>query len=180
MKKEKEDFNTRIWPDILNFNIHLDSELIKKSNFIFGASTIILVFILNKLVAEGLFKNSFLLNLPFYILLTGTFISSLLSMLVILPKIRLFSKKERRRGDFFYYKNILKFYSREEYYQIIKSLPVNNKKTGRAYADQIYSLANNILPYKFKMLKYAGWTLIFTIFFAIISYLISFFIVSHI
>ena len=96
-------------------------------------------------------------------------------MLVILPRLRIFSKKQREKDEVFYYRNILKFYSRESYYNAIKDLPLNSKKAGRAYSNQIYSLASKIIPYKFKMLKYAGWTLIFTIFLSIISYFISYF-----
>jgi hypothetical protein len=175
MKRVEEEFNIRVWPDILQFSVNLDAQLITKANFIFGASTIILFFVLNKVITLELSKESFLLNSPYFILLIGTFISSLLCMLVILPRLRIFSKKQREKDEVFYYRNILKFYSRESYYNAIKDLPLNSKKAGRAYSNQIYSLASKIIPYKFKMLKYAGWTLIFTIFLSIISYFISYF-----
>jgi len=50
MNEKRVEFNGRIWPTILEFNVNLDSQLISKSNFIFGASTLILIFILNKLI----------------------------------------------------------------------------------------------------------------------------------
>jgi hypothetical protein len=175
-KEEGEPFDGRIWPSILEFNVNIDSQLISKSNFIFGASTLILVFILNLLLSSESLSSSFIHNLPLMILLVGTFISSLLSMLIILPKIRIFSKKERIARDLFYYKNITKFYSRKQYCNALKNLPIDNKRIGEAYANQIYSLAKNIIPFKFKMLKISGWTLILSIFLSIIVYAYIFFI----
>jgi len=92
--------------------------------------------------------------------------------MIILPKLRIFSKKQRIKEDVFYYKNITKFYSRSSYNKALKNLPFDNERIVEAYANQIYSLAENILPYKFKMLKISGWTLIISIFLSIISYLI--------
>lgn len=172
-QKGEAPFDGRIWPSILEFNVNIDAQLISKSNFIFGASTLILVFILNRLINVDL-KNNFVMNIPLIILLVGTFLSSLLALLVILPKLRIFSKKERIREDIFYYKNITKFHSREKYVEYLKDLPIDNKRIGDAYANQIYSLANNIIPYKFKMLKIAGWTLIFSILLSIISFMFTF------
>jgi len=102
--------------------------------------------------------------------------SALLSILIILPKIRLFSTKERVKKDIFYYKNIIKFYSRDEYCKVLSNLPSNNKAIGEAYANQIYSLAKHIIPLKFKMLKISGWVLIISIFLSLVSYLFNLFI----
>ncbi len=176
-KKEKSTFDGRIWLSILDFNVNIDAQLISKSNFIFGASTLILVFILNKLLSVELSNFNIIHNLPFIILLVGSFCASLLSILIILPKIRIFSKKERVKADIFYYKNIVKFYSRKEYYNYLKDLPKDNSRIAKAYANQIYSLAENIIPFKFKILKISGWTLLISIFISIISYFFTSFLV---
>ena len=159
-KKEEAVFDGRIWQTILQFNVDLDSQLTSKANFIFGASTIIFMFVLNKFSSLEFLSESVLTNLPWTILLIGSFASSILSMMVILPKLRIFSKKERFKEDVFYYKNINKFYSRKEYLNYLKDLPLDNKRISEAYANQIYSLSTNILPYKFKMLKISGWFLV--------------------
>lgn len=176
-KKEKKEagFDGRIWPNLLDFNVNIDSQLTSKSNFIFGASTLILIFILSKLITKEDFSSNIFINLPWVILLIGTFLSSLLSIMIVLPKLRIFSKKERIKSDIFYYKNIINFYSREDYYNFLKDLPTDNKRISEAYANQVYSLATNILPYKFKMLKISGWTLVISILLSIISYFFTFF-----
>lgn len=177
-KKEKEDkfFDPRILSTILNFNIDLDKQLISKTNFMFGATTLIAVFILNRLIET----ESSILSLefiPLLILLVGSLIASVISLLVVLPKMRMFSKKERFKQDVFYYKNILKFYSRDDYKKYLSDLPNNRKKVTEAYSNQIYSLANNIIPYKSRMLKISGRVLIISIFLSLFSYvLIDFFI----
>lgn len=174
-KKEESTFDGRIWSNILDFNTNLDSQLTSKANFIFAGSTLILTFILNRLVSIEAF-NFRITVLPFIILLLGSFLSSLISMMVILPKLRIFSKKKRIKEDIFYYKNIIKFYSREDYCNFLSDLPTDNKRIGEAYANQVYSLAKNIIPFKFKMLKISGWVLMVSIFLSAISYLlISFF-----
>ena len=152
-KKEQKHFDGRVWANILDFNVNLDSQLISKSNFIFGASTLILIFVLNQLLSIDTLNSVFIVKLPLIILLLGAFISALLSMLIILPKIRIFSKKDRIKEDIFYYKNISKFYSRKQFNKYLENLPLNNQKIGEAYANQVYSLAIHILPFKFKMLK---------------------------
>ncbi len=174
-QKKESTFDGRIWPIILEFNVNLDAQLISKSNFIFGASTLILIFILNKLTSMGLKEFSAFTHTPLIILLIGSFLSSLLSMMVILPKLRMFSKKERKKEDIFYYKNIMKFYTRKEYIQSLKDLPKDNKRISQAYANQVYSLATHILPFKFKMLKISGWTLILSLFLSLASYFILLF-----
>ena len=171
-KKEEITFDGRIWPVILEFNVNIDSQLTSKANFIFGASTLILLFILNILISDKLPNSGVLRQLPLIILLTGSFLTSLLSITIVLPKLRIFSNKERIKEDIFYYKNILKFYSRKEYVAALRDLPMNNKRIGEAYANQIYSLARNIIPFKFKILKISGWILIISIFFSILSYFI--------
>jgi len=167
---KKSTYDGRVWLAILDFNVNLDSQLTSKSNFIFGASTLIFIFILSKVITEEFIKSNFIINIPWFILIIGSFLASLLSMLVVLPKLRILSKKERIKKDIFYYKNIIKFYSRKSYYKFIKDLPTNNNKIAEAYSNQIYSLANNILPYKFKMLKFSGWTLIISIILSGVSY----------
>lgn len=169
-KKEQKHFDGRVWANILDFNVNLDSQLISKSNFIFGASTLILIFILNQLLSVDSLSSVFIIKLPLIILLIGSFISALLSMFVILPKIRIFSKKDRIKRDIFYYKNITKYYSRKTYQKYLEDLPLDNKRIGDAYANQVYSLAVNILPFKFKMLKISGWALIISIFLSILTY----------
>ncbi len=170
-KKEENTFDGRIWANILDFNVNLDSQLISKANLIFGASTLILVFILNKLtLIENIIFNISLL--PHLILIAGSFLSSLLSVMVILPKLRIFSKKERFKEDIFYYKNIRKYYSRDDYCRFLADLPTDNKRIGEAYANQVYSLATNILPFKFKMLKLSGWSLVISILLSIIFFLL--------
>jgi hypothetical protein len=162
-KKKAEasvQFDGRVWPNILDFNVNLDAQLTSKANFIFGASTLILVFILNKALSEGFSALSPFVRGAWLILLAGSFFSSLLSMMVVLPKIRIFSKKERVKEDIFYYKNIINFYSRNKYVDYLKNLPTDNARIGKAYANQVYSLATHILPYKFMMLKRAGWILV--------------------
>ena len=93
-KKLESSFDGRILPNILDFNVNLDAQLISKSNYIFGASTLILIFILNRFLSIESPEFS-MENLPLIILLTGSFITSLSSISIILPKIRIFSKKER-------------------------------------------------------------------------------------
>ncbi|MDO8669001.1 MAG: DUF5706 domain-containing protein [Candidatus Buchananbacteria bacterium] len=177
-KKEtkKVEFDGRIWPNLLDYNVNMDAQLISKSNFIFGASTLILVFILNKLATPNLLKTSTLANLPMFILLVGSFFSSLLSIMIVLPRMRLFSKKQRINKDIFYYKNIRKFYTRASYHAYIKDLPTDNKRIGEAYANQIYSLATNVIPYKFKLLKISGWILMSSIFLSFFSYFLTYFL----
>jgi len=175
-KKLESSFDGRILPNILDFNVNLDAQLISKSNYIFGASTLILIFILNRFLSIESPEFS-MENLPLIILLTGSFITSLSSISIILPKVRIFSKKERIKEDILYYKNILKFYSRKDYCSVLKDLPTANKRITEAYANQIYSLATNILPYKFKLLKISGWVLITSIFLSLISYFLTLFII---
>ena len=114
-------------------------------------------------------------NLPLLLLLIGCFTASLFSILIILPKIRIFSKKERIKDDVLYYKNIRKFYSRSQYHKFLKELPMDNERIAKAYANQIYTLATQIIPYKFKLLKISGWILITSIFLSLVAYLFTFF-----
>ncbi|MAF50619.1 MAG: hypothetical protein CMH64_00860 [Nanoarchaeota archaeon] len=175
VKKKVPNFEFRLWPSVLASNEKLDAQLVSKSRFVFGASTIILVFILNKLVETELSKINLFTNLPLMILLIGSFFSSIFSMLVILPKLRIFSKKERIKKDVFYYKDITNNYSRKSYVNYLKELPFDFDKSGEAYAHEIYSLANDIIPYKFKMFKISGWILVFSIIFSVVSFFLTFF-----
>jgi len=172
-KKTTDNFDGRIWPNILEFNVNLDAQLTSKANFIFGASTLILVFILNKLLTLEFSSLRLNVKVAWLILVVCSFISSLLSIMVVLPKLRMFSKKERLGKDIFYYKNITMFYSRKKYSEYLKDLPLDNKKISEAYSNQIYSLAKNIIPYKFRMLKISGWVLITGIIFSTIMILLS-------
>ncbi len=155
------EFNGRLWPSILEFNVNLDAQLTSKSNFIFGASTVLLLFLLNSLLT----KNNYAAlpwgrKMGIGILILGSILAAGLSLMVVLPKIRILSDKERIREDIFYYKNIRQFYTREKYVRHLQNLVYDEDGIAKAYAHQIYSLATNILSYKFKMLKWSGWTLI--------------------
>lgn len=172
MVTNKKYIDTKLWASILDFNVKMDMQLTTKANFFFGASTLIAVFIIGKLVSYENFNNEADYLWLWIILLIGSTVSSLLAVMVVLPKIRIFSKKERIKKDIFYYKNILKYYSRESYAKYIKALPNDEKLIGDAYANQVYSLANNIIPYKSRMLKISGWTLIISIMISVFIYLI--------
>jgi len=157
---KKGEFDGRIWPSLLEFNLKIDEELTSKANFLFGASTLILFFVLNKIVSTEFLTSPFFVRLAWGVLFCGSFFSFLASMMIVLPKLRYFSQKERLREDIFYYKNIWEYYSRAEYANYLKDLPYDEKRIGLAYAHQIYSLATHILPYKFRVLKIAGWILV--------------------
>lgn len=159
LPKEKQEFDGRIWTNILKFNTDLDAQLTSKTNFLFGAATLISLYILNKVVTQNFLSMPMLVRLGWAILLLGSFSSAVLSIMVVLPKLRIFSKKDRVAKDIFYYKNITGYYSRKEYVKYLRKLPMNNDLVCEAYSNQIYSLAKNILPFKFKMLKYSGWIL---------------------
>lgn len=171
-KKKEEGFDGRIWPTLLDFNVNIDAQLTSKANFIFGASTIILLFILNKIVFSEIKYDTITMAI-LLVMLAGSFVSSLLSLMIVLPKLRIFSKKERIKEDIFYYKNIMTHYSRSQFYEYIKDLPTDGERIGRAYTNQIYSLATNIIPYKFFMLKSAGWTLVMSVFVSILLYVVK-------
>lgn len=160
---KKGEFDGRIWPTILEFNLKIDEELTSKANFLFGASTLILFFVLNKMLSPEFLTSSFFIKLAWGILFCGSFLSFLASMMIVLPKLRYFSQKERLREDIFYYKNIQEHYSRAEYLKYLIDLPTDEKRIGLAYAHQIYSLATHILPYKFRVLKIAGWILVVSV-----------------
>lgn len=162
-KRGVKEFDNRLLPTILRFNTDLDAQLTTKANFIFGASTIVVVFVLNKILTAdfGFYQGS--IKFAWFVLLAGSLAASLMSLMVVLPKLRIFSKKERVKDDVFYYKNILKYYTRDEYCDYLELLPKDYEKSTSAFANQIYSLAVNILPFKFKMLKISGWTLMLTV-----------------
>ncbi len=173
-KKEKTEFDGRIWPTILDFNVNIDSQLTSKANFLFGASTLILVFVLNKVFDVAFWDVPILAKYAWISLLAGSFIASLFSLMVVLPRIRIFSSKDRIQDDVLYYKNILNFHNRESYCECLKDLPTDNKRIASAYANQIYSLATYVIPYKFKLLKFSGWSLITAIFSSLILLGITF------
>lgn len=162
-KKEKVEFDGRVWPTILDFNVNIDAQLTSKANFLFGASTLILVFVINKMFGAEFWNLPVLAKYAWLSLLAGSFISSLFSLMIVLPRIRLFSSKERIRDDVLYYKNILQFFNRESYHDYLKDLPLDNKRIALAYSNQIYSLATYVIPYKFKLLKFSGWSLVTSI-----------------
>jgi 4-amino-4-deoxy-L-arabinose transferase-like glycosyltransferase len=172
-KEEKKEFDGRIWPNLLDFNVNIDSQLTSKANFLFGACMLVLMFIVSKIFSAGFSALDIFVRLSWYVLLVGSFIAALLSMMVVLPKLRIFSKKLRVKDDIFYYKNIKKYYMREDYCSYLRNLPSDNERISKAYANQIYSLATNIIPYKFKMLKISGWTFIITVVAGIIVGLIG-------
>jgi len=172
MVTKNKNVDTKLWASILDFNVRMDSQLTTKANFFFGASTLIAVFILGQLISKDNIYHDIKLYLPWIILLVGSLISSLLAVMVVLPKIRVFSKKERIKKDIFYYKNILKYYSRNSYVKYLSQLPNDEKLIGEAYSNQVFSLANNIIPYKSKILKISGWTLVISIFITVLTYLI--------
>lgn len=178
MKKrgEKEDkpFDNRLLPTVLRFNSDLDAQLTSKANFIFGASTLVVVFVMNKVITPEFMLYSGIIRLAWFVLMIGSLAASLLSLMVVLPKLRIFSKKERVMSDIFYYKNILKYYTRDSYCDYLEGLPTNDKKSSLAYANQIYSLATTILPYKFKMLKISGWILLFSVISSIVLLMIAY------
>jgi hypothetical protein len=170
-KEEKKEFDGRIWPNLLDFNVNIDTQLTSKANFLFGASTLLLIFILNKLVSDIKFSRTTTIILG--VLLIGSFISSFISLMIVLPKLRIIKRKERIRDDVFYYKNIKKFYGRDEYYNYLKDLPFDNERIAKAYSNQVYSLATVIIPRKFRLLKISGWVLIGSVIVSILIYLLT-------
>ena len=173
-KKGDKEFDNRLLPTILRFNTDLDAQLTTKANFIFGASTLVAVFVLNKVLTVEFGMYYLSIKFAWFILLAGSLAASLMSLMVVLPKLRIFSKKERFKADVFYYKNILKFYTRDKYCDYLELLPKDYEKSTSAFANQIYSLATNILPFKFKMLKISGWTLMITVISAVFIILLSY------
>lgn len=169
-QNQKAEFDGRIWPTLLDFNVQLDSQLTSKANFLFSASTLILLFVLNKALSQGFDALQSQAQIAWNILLTGAFFSSLTSLMIVLPRLRIFSSKERIAEDVLYYKNIKKFYTREQYFEYLKSLPLDNERIAKAYANQIYSLATYVIPFKFKLLKLSGWILILSIFFSLLTF----------
>ncbi len=173
--KPRKDFDGRVWPTILDFNVNIDSQLTSKANFLFGASTLMFMYLVDKY----LFSPITLTSIDYaavLILLAGSFIAMVLELMVILPKIRLFQKKERVKEDVLYYKNIMNFYTREQYVRYLKDLPLDETRISKAYANQIYSLATHIIPYKFAMLKKAGWIQVFSLLVAVLLLLTGHFI----
>ncbi len=49
---EDNTFDVRFWSNVLDFNVNMDSQLTSKSNLIFGASTFVFVFIVDKLLSK--------------------------------------------------------------------------------------------------------------------------------
>ncbi|MBT3985776.1 hypothetical protein HOD38_02265 [archaeon] len=172
MKKGEGFFDPRVWSKILDFNVNIDTQLTTKANFIFAASTIILMYIINRVYSMEFSTLLFREQMPWILLIVGAFISSLLALMVVLPKLRIFSKKERIKTDIFYYKNIKKHYNRKQYARYLDNLSSDPKKISAAYSNQIYSLATNIIPYKFRMLKISGWVLIISLFASILFFAI--------
>jgi hypothetical protein len=171
-KKPSTTFDGRIWPNILDFNHRIDTHLTTKANFLFGASIAIVVLLLNS-VLHKFSDFSQHIKLSVGILLVGSFIASMLSMMVVLPRLRILSKKERVKQDIFWYKNVNKFFTRQQYEKYLKDLPYDNNRIGKAYANQIYSISTKILPYKFRMLKLSGWTLVSSLFLSILVFIVG-------
>ena len=89
-KKKKTEFDGRILPTILDFNVQLDSQLTSKANFLFSASTLILLFVLNKALSSGFDAIAGAAKAAWSILLAGAFLSSLTSLMIVLPRLRIF------------------------------------------------------------------------------------------
>src|SRR3989338_8147363 len=140
----KAEFDGRIWPTILEFNVNLDSQLTSKANFLFGAATLILLFILNKVFSAEFGSLNDTAKAAWLVLLCGSLLSSLTSMMIVLPRLRVLSSKERIRDDVLYYKNIKAFFTRESYAEYLKDLPLDSARISKAYANQIYSLATYV------------------------------------
>jgi hypothetical protein len=178
MDKENQNYTrVEILSDILNFNINLDAQLTSKANFILGASTFVLVFSLNKVLSNDFLQLNTMLRSPWFMLLGGSFIAAVLSIMLVLPKIYFFSFKKRIKQDIFYYKNIGEYFNRRTYGEYLAKLPDSEELINEAYANQIYSLSQHILPYKFRMLKISGWTLIITILLAMKLFILCYFLI---
>jgi len=169
-KKEEKTFDGRIWPGILQFNMVKDQEITTKSNFIFGASMLIFALIINKGLPET--YGSTLVKSAWIVLLLGAFVSAFFSMLTITPS-KILGKKKRIPEDIFWYKNVVKCYSRKQYIAYLKELPYDNNKIGKAYANQIYTLVSEVLPYRGKMLKIAAIILILSVLTSLVLFGIS-------
>lgn len=172
-KRAKQEFDGRIWPKLLEFNERMDAQLSTKANFLLGASTVVLMFALNKALSQEFWAFPALTMIAWSILIFGGFVSMLVAMMIVLPKLRVFSRKERVPADVFYYKNIITFYDRKKYYEYLKDLPWDSERIGRAYANQVFSLAQNILPYKFGLLRISGWTLVLSLLLSTLFFLTS-------
>jgi len=157
---------------ILDFNVNIDSQLTSKANFLFGASTLILIFTLNKVFSPDFGPLIDQARTAWITLLVGSFLSSLTAIMIVLPRIRIFSTKERVRKDVIYYKNIRSFYSRKMYIECLKDMPSDSGRIGRTYANQVYSLASDMIPYKFRLLKLSGWVLIISIVLSVAMFLV--------
>jgi len=172
-EKKLTDYDNRILPAILDFNNNLDAQFTSKANFLFGGSTIILFFILDKMLSNEFASLNLLVQVSWIILLIGSFLSMISSLMIVSPKLRIFSRKERVKEDVIYYKNIIRFFTREEYVEQMKKLPWDYEKICAAYANQVYSLSKSVIPYKSRMLKFSAWTLMIAIAAAIVFFTIS-------
>lgn len=153
-----KEYNGRVWPGLLDFNIQMDRELTSKGNFLFGASTLIFFSTLSRgLEAQAL---SSLARIGWYTLLTGAFSAMVCGLMMILPKPPFLQHKKRIKEDVFYYKNIMRFYTRKAFVEHITRMPRDDSLTAKAYAHQIYTLTTHIIPYKSRLLKFGGWILL--------------------
>ncbi|RLE39110.1 hypothetical protein DRJ17_01815 [Candidatus Woesearchaeota archaeon] len=162
-KKPTWAWSSSILGDILNFNKWLDTQFNNKANFLMGASGLILVYTAGVLTRKEFLDYPLLLKIGWGIIAIGCFFSFLMAILIVTPKIRILSKKERIKKDIFYYKNISQYYTRNEYIKELDKLKKNSKKITEAFENQIYSLSQHILPIKSRLLKRAGWTLVFSL-----------------
>ena len=115
---------------------------------------------LSKIIAVDFLVYHILIRTAIVIIFVGAGCASIMAMLIILPKIRLFSSKDRSKQDVFYYKNICRFYTEQSLFEYLSDLPDNRENFLRAYGHQIYTLATRVIPFKVRLLKMAGWTLI--------------------
>lgn len=165
MEKQKPTWawSTSILTDILNFNMKLDEQLNNKSNFLMGASALIIIFTVGVITKNEFLSYARALKIGWAVIGVGSFLTFLMAIMIITPKIRIIRKKERIKEDVIYYKNITKFYSREQYIQELSDVIWNKDKITRAFGNQIYSLSDNILPFKSRLLKRAGWTFLISL-----------------
>ncbi len=178
MKKRVNRKPTWAWSssvlgDILSFNVKLDEQLNNKANFLMGASAIIFVFIAGMITRGDFLEFRIGVQIAWVLIGIGTFISFLTAILIVTPKLRFFSKRERVKEDVFYYKNIIQFYTREEYVNMLNNLKKDGRMITAAFGNQIYSLSKNIIPFKSRLLKWSGWVLVLSLVIGILMIIYS-------
>jgi len=169
-------WSSSILGDILNFNVNLDEKINNKTNFLMGGAAVIIVFAMGLLSKPEFSLYTTPTKIGWMILLIGCFLSFLMSILIITPRVRIFSKREKLKEDLFYYKNITHFFSRKEYLKQLHRLKSDSKMITESFGNLIYHLSKVILPFKSKLLRLAGWTLFFSLVIGTIFVLIGLFV----